>query len=36
MVCDLLEVRTSGYFAHLRRRSADKPSKPGTKRRISS
>ena len=35
MVCDLLEVSTSGYFAHLRRRGADKPSKPGANRRIS-
>ena len=35
MVCDLLEVSTSGYFAHLRRQGADKPSKPGANRRIS-
>ena len=35
MVCDLLGVSTSGYFAHLRRRGADKPSKPGTSQRIS-
>ncbi len=35
MVCDLLEVSTSSYFAHLRRRGADKPSKPGANRRIS-
>ena len=35
MVCDLLEVSTSGYFSHLRRQGADKPSKPGANRRIS-
>ena len=35
MVCDLLEVSTSGYFAHQRRQGADKPSKPGANRRIS-
>jgi len=35
MVCDLLEVSTSGYFAHLRRQGTDKPSKPGANRRIS-
>ena len=35
MVCDLLEVSTSGYFAHLRRLGSSKPSKPGANRRIS-
>ena len=35
MVCDLLEVSTSGYFAHLRRQGTDKPSSPGANRRIS-
>ena len=34
-MCDLLGVSTSGYFAHLRRRGADKPSKLGTSQRIS-
>ncbi len=35
MVCALLEVSTSDYFAHQRRQGADKPSKPGANRRIS-
>ena len=35
MLCDLLEVSTSGYFARLRRQGADKPSKPGANRCIS-
>ena len=35
MVCDLLEVSTSGYFSHLRRQGANKPSKPDANRRIS-
>jgi putative transposase len=35
MTYDLLNVSTSGYFAHMRRNGADKPSKPGTNQRIS-
>jgi putative transposase len=35
MTCDLLNVSTSGYFAHMRRKGTDKPSKPGANQRIS-
>jgi hypothetical protein len=35
MVCNLLEVSTSGYFAHLRRLGSNKPSKLGANHRIS-
>jgi putative transposase len=35
MTCDLLNVSTSGYFAHMRRNGTDKPSKSGTNQRIS-
>jgi hypothetical protein len=35
MACDLLEVSTSGYFEHVRRKGADKPSKRGANKRIS-
>jgi transposase InsO family protein len=35
MVCELLQVSTSGYFAHERRKTQDKPSKPGASRCIS-
>ena len=35
MACDLLEVSTSEYFEHMRRKGSDKPSKPGANKRIS-
>ena len=35
IACELLGVSTSGYFAHWRRKSEDKPSKPGASRRVS-
>jgi hypothetical protein len=35
MACDMLGVSTSGYFEHMRRKGRDKPSQPGTNKRIS-
>jgi len=32
LTCEVLEVSTSGYFDHVKRRDASKPSKPGTGR----
>ena len=35
LTCEMLGVSTSGYFEHLRRKGADRPSKPGANKRIS-
>jgi len=35
LACDMLGVSTSGYFEHMRRKGADKPSKPSASNRIS-
>ena len=35
LACEMLGVSSSGYFASMRRKSTDKPSKPGTNKRIS-
>ena len=35
MACEMLGVSTSGYFENMRRKGADKPSKPGANKRIS-
>ena len=35
VACDILGVSASGYFEHGRRKSLDKPSKPGTFKRMS-
>ena len=35
MACDLLEVSTSGYFEHMRRKGSNKQSKPGSSKCIS-
>ena len=35
LACDLLGVSASGFFEHMRRKGADKPSKPGANMRIS-
>jgi putative transposase len=35
LACEILGVSTSGYFEHMRRKGADKPSKPGANKRIS-
>jgi hypothetical protein len=35
VACEALEVSTSGYFEHWRRKDTSKPSGPGTNRRIS-
>ena len=34
LACEVLEVSASGYFEHWRRKSADKPSRPGAGKRI--
>jgi transposase InsO family protein len=35
LVCDVLGVSASGYFEHLRRKTLDKPGKPGSNKRMS-
>ena len=35
LACDMLGVSTSGFFENVRRKGADKTSKPGTNKRIS-
>ena len=35
LACDVLGVSASGYFEHVRRKSVDKTSKPGTFKRMS-
>jgi putative transposase len=35
LACEMLDVSTSGYFEHMRRKGADKPSKPVANKRIS-
>ena len=34
LACEVLGVSASGYFEHWRRKKADKPSRPGTNKRI--
>jgi len=34
LACEVLDVSTSGYFEHWRRKKANQPGKPGTKKRI--
>ena len=35
LACEVLQVSASGYFEHWRRKDTNKPSRPGTNRRIS-
>ena len=34
LACDVLEVSTSGYFEHCRRKDTQNPSRPGANKRI--
>ena len=34
LTCEVLDVSASGYFEHWRRKAANQPGKPGTKRRV--
>ena len=34
LTCEVLDVSTSGYFEHWRRKKASQPGKPGTRKRI--
>ena len=35
LACEVLGVSASGYFEHWRRRDSNKPSRPGTNKRLS-
>ena len=35
LACEVLDVSASGYFEHWRKKDSEKPSRPGTNRRIS-